>query len=47
VPPQFASKIRQPCQVVNKVPPTIKRGKWIDYSLEEATKAVEKGIDIH
>jgi len=45
VPPQLASHIRQPCQVVNRVPPKKKRGKWtdLDQSLEEVMEAIERG----
>jgi hypothetical protein len=43
VPPQLASHIRQPCQVVNRVPPKKEKGKWTDQSLEEVMEAIERG----
>jgi len=43
VPPQPTSNTKQPCQVINRVPSTIKKGKWIKQTLEEAMEAIEKG----
>jgi hypothetical protein len=43
VPPQYASKIRQPCQVVNKVPLVRKKKEWTNRSLEEVMEAIERG----
>lgn len=42
VPPQPTSNTRQRCQVINRVPSTIKRGKWIEQTLEEAMETIEK-----
>ncbi len=43
MPPQLASETRQPCQVVNKVPPVRKKKEWTNQSLEEIMEAIERG----
>jgi len=43
VPPRHALEIRQPCQVVNRVPLVRKKKEWTNQSLEEVMEAIERG----